>query len=140
MYSLNLTLALILTASVMIQCCPEPPKPQISTNTGIKCECAGFKNNVLTDEDKPLVVHNPMNMTCDEEGTKQCLELCTGLVAMGKDKASETLCAQLNHADNLKPSVFAKVCDKPWSFTGITAEAAICCDDGQSVKCLDEVL
>ncbi|XP_065164503.1 uncharacterized protein [Atheta coriaria] len=113
----------------------------INAEGSTKCECAAFNANEsdkpLPSEMEPILVQNPMNTTCSEEDARNCELLCIELVKVGKDKAPEILCENLEHMA-LQPSLWSRTCDGEWKYSGLTCEKKICCHESKPVPCWDE--
>lgn len=64
------------------------------------CECAAFGSTVVKEGEKPLIKHNPMNVTCPADDT--CKTMCTALAQAAKDKGPAMLCAEVGNIQDLK--------------------------------------
>ncbi|GBP22909.1 hypothetical protein EVAR_95309_1 [Eumeta japonica] len=103
------------------------------------CSCGGFPTETPTEDAQPILSQAPgLEVACNAGAEAACGNLCTALAVAAKAKGPEVICKRIKNADELKLSVFYKVCDKPWTFAGMTAEKAMCCEDGQVKQCASD--
>jgi len=98
------------------------------------CNCAVF--SVTAKE--PLIEHAlQYNVSCDDEGSEKCLQLCVALAQSAKERAPALICERLNrHVENLKVAVYTKACDaETWRFAGLESSDPICCHEGKDTTC-----
>ncbi|CAG9782891.1 unnamed protein product [Diatraea saccharalis] len=116
----------------------EKSSVQESTDSGLKgnCSCGGFPTNTPAVTDAPLLSQMPgLVVQCDEAGQNTCKNLCNAIATATKAKGPEILCNKLKDAHELKLSAFAKICENPWAYANITAEAPLCCADSKVLVC-----
>ncbi|CAK1548429.1 unnamed protein product [Leptosia nina] len=94
------------------------------------CSCGGFPTSKPEANSSPLLSQTPgLVVSCDEEGSTTCKNLCNALAIATKAKGPEILCNRLKDADELKLSAFYKICDMPWVYADMTADESLCCQD-----------
>lgn len=118
------------------------------------CECAVFRTET-PDEQLPLLTRTIVTVPCNEEGQKKCEDLCRVLAraADNNPDADARLCEILGHVEKLKvsnswkikmflklfvllqPSIFARVCNDNYTFTGVSAPKTYCCRDSKPQIC-----
>ncbi|RLU21415.1 hypothetical protein DMN91_005788 [Ooceraea biroi] len=96
------------------------------------CGCALF---TVPGTDPVVEETLQYNVSCNEEGTMKCQELCNALAYSSHHKAPMIICEKLNtRVEKLK--VYLKICNmEPWKFTGLESAQPICCRDGKAVLC-----
>ncbi|XP_078034993.1 uncharacterized protein LOC144469018 [Augochlora pura] len=105
-----------------------------STERG-SCKCGVFP----VGTSKSIIERSlQLNVTCDNEGMKQCVALCVALAKTAQDRMPQTICEAIEgHVENLQVTVFTQICnDQSWTFTGLTSEEPfLCCHDRKSIPC-----
>ncbi|RVE49419.1 hypothetical protein evm_005931 [Chilo suppressalis] len=140
MYSFKVVydLCIISLLGLLVVFAEEKLSASETADTGVKgnCSCGGFPTNTPAATDEPLLSQMPgLVVKCDEEGQNTCKSLCNALATATKAKGPEILCNKLKDANELKLSAFAKICDNPWAYANITAEAPLCCGDSKVLVC-----
>lgn len=69
-----------------------------------KCQCGVFGTKTPKPEEKPLVSKSLIDVQCNEDGRKQCLDLCVALARAARENAAVSLCETIDHADKLQVS------------------------------------
>ncbi|XP_018394640.1 PREDICTED: uncharacterized protein LOC108773359 [Cyphomyrmex costatus] len=106
--------------------------------SGDVCSCAVFP----VPGTKSIIEHRlQYNVSCDQEGTEKCQQLCIALAENVRDKAPLLICEKLKtHVENLKVAVYMKSCNMAlWTSTGLESTEPICCHEGKAVIC-DEAM
>ncbi|XP_011696333.1 PREDICTED: uncharacterized protein LOC105455009 [Wasmannia auropunctata] len=102
------------------------------------CGCAVFP----VPGTKSIIEHTlQYNVSCDQEGTEKCQQLCIALAESARDKAPTLICEKLNsHVENLKVAVYMKSCNMAlWTPTGLESTEPICCHEEKAIIC-DEAM
>ncbi|XP_063633609.1 uncharacterized protein LOC134804491 [Cydia splendana] len=101
------------------------------------CTCGGFDSR---GGSMPLVAHSPgLTVECGAAGNATCGNLCVALATATRAKGPEVLCNRIKACDELKLSVFYKICDGPWVAANMTAEEALCCENSKPKTCASAV-
>ncbi|CAH1401607.1 unnamed protein product [Nezara viridula] len=103
------------------------------------CFCAPMDSKNITKESEPLIKH-PLKVLkdCGKEAEQVCLQLCKSLATLAQydPNAGKSFCAQLNkNITNIHISIFSKVCDGEYLYTGLTFNKPLCCTNKKSVPC-----
>ncbi|OWR47122.1 uncharacterized protein LOC116765330 [Danaus plexippus] len=100
------------------------------------CTCGGFPSSTIDGTTEPLLSQAPgIGVKCDDSGDGICKSLCVALATAAEARGPEILCARLKEANELQLSAFYKICDRPWTYAGISAKGALCCENGNVKVC-----
>ncbi|XP_017784421.1 PREDICTED: follicle cell protein 3C-1-like [Nicrophorus vespilloides] len=138
MKAVVLTVILMMCVKNLMSSPLTPVVTTSATNTGKKCECGAFEGKKVTGNAQPILAQNPLNVTCDADGKKMCRTICTDLAKMSVERGPAVLCAKINHAEAIKPSLFTRICEGEWEYGDFGVEEPICCHEGKSISCKKE--
>ncbi|XP_063373533.1 uncharacterized protein LOC134661395 [Cydia amplana] len=120
-----------------------PEDKAVGSTTGLpeplkgNCTCGGFDSR---SGSAPLLAHSPgLTVECGAAGNTSCGNLCVALATATRAKGPEVLCNRIKACDELKLSVFYKICDGPWVPANMTAEEALCCENSKPKTCASAV-